>query len=249
MPDESRKRLWYAIEHKRLSMEDTQTRRIHDALQDSIQPILQNLREFGPGDAASDTESALNGNAIRQGYIDLYKSVGVPFAWDTFNALTSRKQEDTIEDMWLQRLEEFATTEAGERIVNVSNYTVEQIRAVLNKGIQEGWGIEKIARQMQSDSVVSRVRARRISRTEIISASNEGSTIGARATSLNLKKEWLATMDSRVRATHAEADGQERGMDESFRVGGYEADYPGDPSLPADESINCRCTVIHREYD
>jgi len=248
--DPRRKRLWVAIERKRLSVEDKQTRRIHDALQDSITPVLERLRSQGPQDAIDDIESEINQQAIEDGYIDLYQSVGVSFAWDTFEGLTMQKQaDDTLEDIWLERLKNFAQTEAGARIVGVTDFTVEEVRKVLEKGIQEGWGIDKIAREIRSSNGMSMTRARRVSRTEIVSASNEGSMIGARATSLNLKKIWLATMDARVRATHFQADGQQRGMEEDFRVGGYEADYPGDPSLPAGESINCRCTVVHKTYD
>lgn len=149
----------------------------------------------------------------------------------------------------MERLREFAATQAGSRIVNVNNYTVEQVRGALQKGIQEGWGIEKIAREMENSDAISRVRARRIARTEIVSASNEGSMMGARSTRLNLKKLWIDTPDSRTRETHVIAGNQEPvGIDEPFLVGGYQADYPGDMSLPAEEVINCRCAVAHQEY-
>jgi len=34
-------------------------------------------------------------------------------------------------------------------------------------------------------------------------------------------------------------------MDELFSVGGFEARYPGDPDLPPDQSIQCRCTQAY----
>lgn len=249
--DEQRKRLWVAIETKRLSVEDKQTRRIHDALQDSIQPVLTRLNEQGPQDAIDDVESELNENAIREVYKDLYGEVGLLFAGDTFEGLLpKRKQDDTLDNIWLDRMREFATTEAGERIKEVAKQTVTKIRNVLENGIQEGHGIEKIAREIERSSWVSRTRARRIARTEIVSASNEGSMMGARSTSLNLQKEWLDTPDSRTRFTHVEAGRQDPiDINESFRVGGYQADYPGDPSLPASEVVNCRCTQAFIPYD
>jgi hypothetical protein len=39
-------------------------------------------------------------------------------------------------------------------------------------------------------------------------------------------------------------DGQTVGLHESFDVGGYAADHPGDPSLPPSESIQCRCAIV-----
>ncbi len=51
--------------------------------------------------------------------------------------------------------------------------------------------------------------------------------------------------DSKTREDHAEADGQEVGMDEPFDVGGEQLMYPGDPAGSAGNVINCRCTVIY----
>jgi len=50
--------------------------------------------------------------------------------------------------------------------------------------------------------------------------------------------------DSRVRATHERAHGQIVRGAQRFTVGGYSCDYPGDPTLPIGEKINCRCVVV-----
>ena len=88
-------------------------------------------------------------------------------------------------------------------------------------------------------------RTEAIARTETMRASNAGTTQlfgewGVR------KKEWLSTKDDRTRDSHLAKppSGQVVGIGESFDVGGYKAEYPGDPSLPAEESINCRCTTL-----
>ena len=86
-------------------------------------------------------------------------------------------------------------------------------------------------------------RVEAIARTETISSSNMG-TDGLFHDWGVKKKELLATMDDRTRDTHLEADGQVVGIDEPFIIGGYEAMYPGDPSLPPEERINCRCTEL-----
>jgi hypothetical protein len=41
----------------------------------------------------------------------------------------------------------------------------------------------------------------------------------------------------------SDLDGQTVELDKPFDVNGYAADYPGDPNLPPEESIACRCTV------
>ena len=58
----------------------------------------------------------------------------------------------------------------------------------------------------------------------------------------NLQKEWIATLDERVRIDHAEANGQVVDMDKNFLVGGEELAYPGDSRGSAANVINCRCT-------
>lgn len=55
---------------------------------------------------------------------------------------------------------------------------------------------------------------------------------------------WNSTRDERVRDSHAEMDGQQVGLDEPFISGdGNELMFPGDPSAPAEDTINCRCAV------
>jgi uncharacterized protein with gpF-like domain len=59
-----------------------------------------------------------------------------------------------------------------------------------------------------------------------------------------VKRTWRATKDKRTRDSHSEMDGQTVGFDEPFVSGdGNELMYPGDPSAPASDRINCRCTV------
>lgn len=60
-------------------------------------------------------------------------------------------------------------------------------------------------------------------------------------------KEWHTEMDGRERPSHKRANGQVRSLNEPFEVGGALLRYPGDPTAPADEVINCRCDMIIRE--
>ena len=52
-------------------------------------------------------------------------------------------------------------------------------------------------------------------------------------------KRWVTVGDSRVRAAHAAADGQEVPLGSPFVV-----EYPGDPHGSAGNVINCRCVMV-----
>ena len=130
-----------------------------------------------------------------------------------------------------------------ERLSNVTDSSRKQIKQILNKGVEDGLGVEEIARNMRQSSG-GLVRATRIARTEIIASSNIGSYMGAKATGLNLVKEWISTPDGRVREDHAASDGQEVPMDDLFVVMGENLLVPGDWQHGAspENIINCRCS-------
>ena len=58
------------------------------------------------------------------------------------------------------------------------------------------------------------------------------------------RNEWLSQRDGNVRESHSDADGQVRNLTEPFDIGGYSLSFPGDPSGPAVEVVNCRCFAI-----
>ncbi len=56
-----------------------------------------------------------------------------------------------------------------------------------------------------------------------------------------VKRKWMTVDDERVRASHRRADGQVRAGNIPFTVGGVKMMYPGDPTAPLEQVINCRC--------
>ena len=89
-------------------------------------------------------------------------------------------------------------------------------------------------------------RAERIVRTEVISASNRGSLLGAETTGLKLNKVWLTAGDNRVRHTpgHNSLNHQPVAIDKTFANG---MQYPGDPAGGAKETIQCRCSIYYEK--
>jgi uncharacterized protein with gpF-like domain len=131
-----------------------------------------------------------------------------------------------------------------QRITSITNTTRQQVINAVAIGYSQGLGQDGVA-SFILDRVpeFSLYRGRMIARTETHGAANFGATEAARETGLPLRKEWIAAQDERTRQSHADADGQIVGQDETFDVGGSRLEYPGDPSGPAEEVINCRCAL------
>jgi hypothetical protein len=60
-------------------------------------------------------------------------------------------------------------------------------------------------------------------------------------------KTWQTKQDKAVRSTHKQANQQTVALLDTYTVGGFPALYPGDPNLPPQERVGCRCRSKYRE--
>jgi hypothetical protein len=128
------------------------------------------------------------------------------------------------------------------RIVRIAETTRQTIIDQVARGFDAGLGQEGVARLIrQAVPEIARARSGVIARTETHGAAGYGAQGAAVETGLELRKEWVASFDERTRESHAAANGQTIGLQDYFDIGGHSAQYPGDPALPPEECINCRC--------
>ncbi|MET0271889.1 MAG: phage minor head protein [Phenylobacterium sp.] len=142
---------------------------------------------------------------------------------------------------------------ARNRLVRVPDSVFNVVNRMTMRANTEGWGADELAEHI-SDILDAegaeqwKGRAETIARTEAVGAYNAGSFRGFQGLAAQLggkwEKGWLATEDDRTRPTHHKADLQRVPLDAHFSVGGFPALYPGDPMLPAQEVINCRCSML-----
>lgn len=121
------------------------------------------------------------------------------------------------------------------------------VRSTVTAGVREGMSIDEVAGELRRVGRFSQYRSETIARTEVHAAVNAGKLAGDSGLGRYgpVEKIWLsAGFDSRTRETHLAADGQYVPIDEAFVVGGSSLMFPGDPSGPAREVINCRCTYL-----
>jgi hypothetical protein len=183
---------------------------------------------------------------------DLYERCGLVEAKRTYDSLTPAVKAlapPAVVSGWASRLRRFISTEGALAVRGITDTTRRLVRRVLGEAADQGLGVADAARQLrQQVGALAPARATRIVRTELISATNFASTLGAESTGLKLEKYWIATKDGRTRPEHARANGQGAPLQGgTFQVGGYQARYPGDPMLPAAERVNCRCAVGYRK--
>jgi hypothetical protein len=144
--------------------------------------------------------------------------------------------------------------QAGNRLKGVPDEVYGLIVAEVERGITEGRSLDRVTEDVQRLLTASGTdrwpnRARTVARTETIGAVNAGVF---RAAQLEAEqrgdvapfKQWIATEDKLTRPSHAAADKQRTLLDQPFVVGGARLLYPGDPTGPAREVINCRCSLL-----
>lgn len=232
--------LWLAVEKARSRKLRWAIRRATQALLLQIKPILDILPDQIT-DAAIDN---LQDREIEELFHDIYVEVGQSFGRGVFSSLQKSEFSQTsyiaFVDMIMQQ-------QAGDLVKGVGQTTKDRIKRILQLAYAEGLSVPDTAKLIQSKlTVMVRKRAITIARTETIRASNFGALAGAKMTGLDLKKEWISTLDDRTRDEvfdHVSANGQIVGIDEKFIVSGEELDVPNDFAASPGNTINCRCTV------
>ena len=125
-------------------------------------------------------------------------------------------------------------------------WNMKKINSEVLQGILQGDSIPNIAKRIMNVQEMNKNAAVRTARTIVTGAENKGRQDGfekATEDGIILKREWIATSDSRTRDWHAELDGQTRGVDEPFENSMGKIMYPGDPAASPANVYNCRCSL------
>lgn len=203
---------------------------------------------------------------IKNGYItsdpilhvleDLYKRCGVAWAHATQVVIKKQEVKGRMPMGFSERIVELMRQYYGIEILEDANeitqYTREVIQNVLSEAAITGWSFDEIVRQLQSNSELGAMRARRIARTEVVGASNAAAITNAKDTGIPMVKIWLAVRDKRTRHSHMAADDVTIPIDDAFTIGGVKMMQPGvkktpdGQQVPGAQIINCRCVLGFR---
>ena len=125
-------------------------------------------------------------------------------------------------------------------------WNMKKINAETLQGIVQGESMDKIAKRIMNVQEMNKTQAIRSARTIVTGAENKGrqdSYARAEDDGIVMKREWIATNDSRTRHWHAELDGVEVDVDEPWVNDFGEIMFPGDPSADPANTYNCRCSM------
>lgn len=246
----------YNRQHKRF--EKKYLRVIKNALSEQIKGFTEVLRNQGLQAAQRQLDTVLMNEGIMSAVLDLYKEIGVYFANSEYRSLRSQlpqKKGFGFNLEWLNEIVRYFQLNLLTRaVIPITETTKEQIRQMLIRGEAEGWGVDKIARELENDEVTL-WRARMIVRTESQKAAFKGRELAADKIEFATTTEWIAANDHRTRHSHRAVDGDVIEPGRKFKVPIYkgdiqigfeEMDGPGDPRASAGNVINCRCTDAKR---
>jgi uncharacterized protein with gpF-like domain len=192
---------------------------------------------------------------LKQYIRKLHNDAGITMAkynYDKIRKSAGVKDSMTPEQRWAAVIKLFLEQGLTNLVNGITSTTKETIRKVLIQGMQEGWSIFQMMKEIEK-SGINIYRAELIARTETTRAANQGAMLGAISTGLQTMKEWIAITDDRTRRIprdnydHLHMDGKTTPIDQPFTVPGLRSidimEYPGDPNGSAGNVCNCRCTV------
>lgn len=161
------------------------------------------------------------------------------YAWSIDNAVGVRLRWGLLSPDQVKAAVENELRHLAKR--RLADETLLRVRRAVAQGVIRGTSMRGMMKDVREAMNVSASDAMRIARTEAHRAREQGhydTTERGKELGVAMTRVWEASLDDRTRNSHARLDGVE---EDDWMLGGVKARYPGDPSLPAEESINCRC--------
>jgi SPP1 gp7 family putative phage head morphogenesis protein len=182
----------------------------------------------------------------------LYKTVAPAWVIKTgLHKITSKKERRPIgfNQRIIELMREYYNSGILSHAEEITAASRAAIARILARQAESGASTEEILAELQEAYPFSLMRARRIVRTEVVTASNGAAKVAADETGVQMKKEWISIIDKRTRHDHRLIDGAIVPLAQPFLVGGEQMQQPGvrqqDNGLPvsAKNTVNCRCVM------
>ena len=213
------------------------------AKKNEISATLHNSNKIATAMINGSTLSVFAENSNYTAY-SLEHGAGANFGFDLYNVESVNKliKEDP------QLLPKWKVDQKKDYVWNQKN-----INMALTQGIIQGESLKDISKRVSSGLAGKNQNLMNtFAKTGMTQAQNSGRLERlekAKKLGLNVKKEWIATLDNRTRFDHQQLDGQVADTDGYFKVGGLKIRYPGDPEAHPSLVYNCRCALGNHLVD
>ncbi len=189
---------------------------------------------------------------IKAMFVELYSTIGLNYGNRVKNDIEKVKKAHILfNEYLLNEILVFLSKDGGAKIVSVHNSLIESIIDTIKSQLSENATVIEIQNALyqiiSKSQTFYKWQALRIARTETTFSAGYAAMKTAEQSDLVLTKMWIAVEDNRTRHDHLSENNQIVDFDSSFIMSsGVEMQYPGDPKAPANEVINCRCTISFR---
>lgn len=271
----AKQRREYSELHRRVikRMESPFIKPVYEALRSQILAFTEVLKNSTVEHARQQIDRVLINTELAKPITDIYRTFGFYMARKTTRQINQsakirvkapeKKAGFGVDELLLAEIIRFLKENLLVKAVfPITATTRRDILAMLEKGITEGWGVDRIAKELERPDFLL-WRARMIVRTESLFAMQYGQQTAIKSSRWETESEWIAANDHRTRHSHREVDGKKVDEGKRFKVNRYRPSKginiligfdlmlgPGDPHAHADNSINCRCclaTVAKRD--
>lgn len=189
---------------------------------------------------------------------NLYKTVGPRWARIAKVSMTKATGQMGFNERIVELMRQYYGIDLLNDAEDITAYTKAVIQKILSDAAITGASFDDIVRQITTSSELGPMRARRIARTETVTAANGAAMIYAQTSGNVMQKVWISVKDKRTRhnawANHVTIDGTKIDIEEPFtlksqKLGDIQMMQPGvrkQPNglpVPAAEIVNCRCVV------
>jgi hypothetical protein len=190
--------------------------------------------------------------------VDLYKTVGPRWARISKVSMTKATGQMGFNERIVELMRQYYGIDLLNDAEDITAYTKAVIQKILSDAAITGASFDDIVRQITTSSELGPMRARRIARTETVTAANGAAMIYAQTSGNVMQKVWISVKDKRTRhnawANHVTIDGTKIDIEQPFtlksqKLGDILMMQPGvrkQPNglpVPAAEIVNCRCVV------
>jgi hypothetical protein len=254
MTARQRRQYWIRQQNKQKRIIARYTAKFFNALKADTDGYLQAYEQGGDRAALRYANSLLISPKVSDTMDALYREVGSRYARAAYDESIKQKAFETLLDWFNEIMNYIGTDFYNKGVLRITETTRNILIQITDKAIVEGWGYLETAKYFREViPKINRNRAEMIARTETGKAIHAGTYVGADKSPFEKQKEWISALDARVRrnptndprkADHMRLDGMIVNFDEKFidSTNNVSMLHPHDPSAPASEVINCRCT-------